>query len=66
MEYTNSQMLSMINEYIHSQRDREILCRRLIDGMTYELMAEEFTLTPRQLKTIVYKNEKIIFSHFPG
>ena len=31
MEYKNSQVRELIAEYIHSERDRKILERRLID-----------------------------------
>ena len=61
MEYTNSQILDAIGEYIHSDRDRNILSRRLIDGITYERLAEEFEMSVRQIKNIVYKNEDILF-----
>ena len=61
MEYTNSQILKAIGEYLHSDRDRSILARRLIDGITYERLAEEFDLSVRQTKNIVYKNEEILF-----
>lgn len=40
-----------------------ILCRKLIDGITYEKLAEEFDLTDRQVKNIVYKWNNIIFEH---
>lgn len=66
MEYTNSQIKELINEYIHSARDREILCRRLIDGICYEPLAEEFEMSVRQIKTIVYKAEEKLFKHIPG
>lgn len=62
-EYTNSQISAVIDEYIHSQRNRNILKRRYVDGITYERIAEEFDLSVRQTKTIVYKAEKVIFSH---
>jgi DNA-binding CsgD family transcriptional regulator len=62
-EYTNSQISGIIDEYIHSERDRKLLKRRLIDGITYERIAEEFDLSVRQTKTIIYKAEKTIFSH---
>lgn len=65
-EYTNSQIRELINEYIHSSRDREILCSRLIDGMCYEIIAEEHQMSVRQIKTIVYKNEKRLFANIPG
>ena len=57
MEYTNSGMVRLIDEYIHSERDRAILKRRLIDGITYESLAEEFDLSVSQIKRIVYKAE---------
>lgn len=61
MEYTNSQIRELISEYIHSERDRSILERRLIDGITFERLSEEFLMSVRQIKTIVYKGENILF-----
>ena len=52
-----SQIEFLINEWIHDQRDREIVRRRLLDGLTYERLAEEFDLSVRHTKTIVYKAE---------
>lgn len=63
MEYTNSQIKALIMEHIHSERDRKILYRRLVDGVTYERIAEEFELSVRQAKTIVYKYEEMLFRH---
>ena len=64
MEYTNSQIREAIAEYIHSERDRAILERRLIDGITYERLAEEFEMSVRQIKNIVYTCENVIFKHY--
>ena len=33
--YTNSQIRALIDEYIHSERDRAILKRRFIDGICF-------------------------------
>lgn len=63
MEYSNSQIAELIDEWIHSERDRAILKRRLIDGITYERLAEEFELSVRQIKKIVYKSEDTLFAH---
>ena len=65
MDYTNSQVRALIAEYIHSERDRAILMRRLIDGITIERLSEEFELSPRQTRTIIHKGEAIIFRHVP-
>lgn len=55
IEYKNSQISEVIDEYIHNKRDRDILRRRLVDGIRYEQLAEEFDLSVRQVKNIVYK-----------
>jgi AraC-like DNA-binding protein len=65
MEYTNSQIKKLILEHIHSARDRKLLYRRLVDGITFEKLAEEFQLSDRQVKTIVYKGETVLFKHLP-
>ena len=64
MEYTNSQISALIDEYIHSERDRAILKRRLIDGLVYEKLAEEFDLSVRHTKKIIYRGQEKLFSHF--
>lgn len=61
-DYTTTEITALIREYVHNERNRDILKRRLIDGRTYEQLAEEFDLSPRQVKNIVYKAEKILFS----
>ena len=63
MEYSNSQIRELIAEYIHSERDRKILERRLIDGIVYEKLAEEFEMSTRQIRSIVHKKETILFKH---
>lgn len=59
---SNSELAILIDEWIKSERDRAILKRRLIDGVCYEPLAEEFDLSVRQVKNIIYKGENILFS----
>lgn len=65
MEYSNSQIREIIGEYIHSSRDREIMARRLIDGITFEKLAEEFDLSVSQVKRIIRKDSDVLFRHVP-
>ena len=60
IEYKNRDIANLIDEYIHSERDRAILKRRYIDGICYEKLAEEFDLSVRHVKNIVYKHEHIL------
>ena len=53
----------LIDEWILSERDRRIAKRRLLDGICYEPLAEEFGLSVRQIKNIVYRVEYRIFNH---
>ncbi len=61
MEYTNSQIRELIDEYVHNERDRALLKRRLIDGICFEPLAEEFNLSVRQTKKIIYREQDKLF-----
>jgi DNA-directed RNA polymerase specialized sigma subunit len=52
---TNSELSARISENIHSQRDRHILRLRLIDGLTYEKIAEVVELSPRYIRALCRK-----------
>lgn len=62
-ELSRSQYEHLIDEWIFSERDRAIIKRRLLDGITYERLAEEFDLSVRQTKTIVKKCSETIYRH---
>jgi len=62
-DYTNSRMREVIGEYIHSERDRNLLIRRYVDGITYEKLAEEFDISVAQVKRIIYRHENVIFKN---
>ena len=63
IEYTNSQIAAIIDDYIHSERDRSLLKSRLIDGLTFEKLAEKHDLSVRQVKRLIYKKQEIVFKH---
>ena len=52
---TNSQIAELIGEHIHSERDRQILKLKLIDGYTYEKIAENVQMSPRYIRSLVKK-----------
>ena len=62
-EYTNSEILSAIEDRIHSERNRAILKRRLIDGLTYERLAEEFDLSENRTKVLAYKGIEKVYHY---
>lgn len=55
-----------IDEWIigrNALRNRMLLKDRLCDGRTYEQLAEDYCLSVRQVKNIVYKCQDILFKH---
>ena len=64
-EISRTDMEHMIDEWCHNERDRAILKRRLLDGICFEPLAEEFNLSVRHVKTIVYRQSARVFRHFP-
>ena len=51
----------LINEWIFNERDRAIIKRRLLDGICFEPLAEEFNLSVQQTKHIVYRLQNRLF-----
>ncbi|HCJ37830.1 MAG TPA: hypothetical protein DHV37_05835 [Erysipelotrichaceae bacterium] len=60
---STQEVSALIDLWIFNERDRRILKRRLIDGLTYESLAEEFDLSTPRIKTIVYKCQDKVFKH---
>ncbi len=56
----NSLIAANIRERIHKKRDRQIMCRKMIDGATYEQIAEEVGMSPRGVKYVVSRHRDTI------
>lgn len=52
---SNSDIAYLIDQWIRGARNRTIMRDRLLNGLTYERLAEKHDLSVRQTKTIVYK-----------
>ena len=62
-DYANSQIDAAINEWIHSERDRRILHLKLVDGLTYERIAEIMDMSQKRIQKIVWDAEDRLFRH---
>lgn len=62
-DYSRTEITDTIDEWILNEKYRAILKRRLIDGICYEPLAEEFDMSVTQIKRIVYKGQEKIFKH---
>lgn len=60
-DLSRSEWENLINQFIFSELHRKILKRRLLDGICFEPLAEEFDLSVRQVKNIVRKSQDRLF-----
>ena len=63
IELSRSKIEATIDEWILNERDRQILKRRMCDGILFEPLSEEFDLSVQRVKAIVYKGKDIIYRH---
>lgn len=63
VDYSRSEWENIIDEWIFSERDRKMLKRRLLDGICFEELAEEFSLSTPHTKNIIYKLQLKLFKH---
>lgn len=64
---TNTSIVRAIDDCIrgkNAERDRQILRRRLIDGITFERLGEEFELSTNHVKRIIYTRETELMRYF--
>ena len=59
--YSNFRLREIIEEYIHSERDRRILIRKYCDKRTVFQLADEFELSDTQINRIITRDGIIIF-----
>ena len=60
---SNAEIREIIDNYVrgrNAERNRELLKRRIIDGVTLEKLAEEYALSVTQVKEIIHKNLPLI------
>ena len=62
-DFSNSQIDAAITEWIHSERDRRVLHYKLVDGYSYERIAELEDMSSKRIQQIVYSAEDRLFRH---
>ena len=60
---SRSQWENIIDEWIFSERDRKMLKRRMLDGILFEQLAEEFDLSVQQTRSVIYKATDKLMKH---
>lgn len=65
-DLSRSEWENAIDQYVlgrNAERNRQILKRRLLDGITYERLAQEFDMSTQNICSIIYKYQEKVFKH---
>ena len=57
---SKDELFYIIDQYVHSERDRALMKRRLHDKVSIEALSEEFDMSPRQCFDVVKANRAVI------
>ena len=60
---SRSEIEALVTEWIFSERDRKLLCRRLLDGIKIETLSFEFDLSETQVKRILKQGTERLAQH---
>ena len=60
--YSNFRLREIIEEFIHSERDREILIQKYCNKKTVSQLAEIMDVSETTIKNVIYKHSFLIFS----
>lgn len=60
---SKDELFFVIDQYIHSERDRALMKRRLHDRVSIEALSEEFAMSPRRCFELVKANRTLIIGH---
>lgn len=56
----NDRLAQEIDRWVKTERNRRIMKRRLIDGRTYDELADEFYLSRRQVARVIARAKAIL------
>ena len=62
-DLSRDEIVYLVEQFIFNRRDRDLTLDRLLDGMTYEQLAEKYYMSVRHIKNLIHKNKEIVFSH---
>lgn len=63
IEYSNRRLNELIDDLIHSERNRQILKARYIDGALISELSDRFDLSEKQIKNILKRDGDYVFLH---
>ena len=63
-DYSNHRVREVVDEYIHSVRDRALILDNLVDGMSYDELAGKYSLAYESVRDVMRKGKEALDRHY--
>lgn len=63
-DYSNIRVREVIEEYIHSSRDRALILDNLVDGIPYDELAGKYAIAYESVRDVMRKGKDALDRHY--
>lgn len=63
-DYSNHRVREVIDEYIHSSRDRALILDNMVDGLSYDELAWKYQIAYESVRDVMRKGKEALDRHY--
>ena len=63
-DYSNHRVRAVIEEYIHSSRDRALILDNMVDGLSYDELAGKYKIAYESVRDVMRKGKEALDRHY--
>jgi len=63
-DYSNQRVREVIDDYIHSIRDRALILDNMVDGLSYDELAGKYQIAYESVRDVMRKGKEALDRHY--
>ena len=63
-DYSNHRVREVVEEFIHSARDRALILDNMVDGLSYDELAGKYSMSYEGVKDVMKKGKTALDRHY--
>lgn len=63
-DYSNHRVREVVDEYIHSSRDRALILDNMVDGLSYDELAGKYQIAYESVRDVMRKGKEALDRHY--
>ena len=63
-DYSNHRVREVVEEFIHSARDRALILDNMVDGLSYDELAGKYSMSYEGVKHVMKKGKTALDRHY--